>query len=67
MRSPINALLRIGRRSDATFPLVGEMSESIVYNRALTTGERLRVSSYLAIKYGTTISGGTLNYVDSTG
>lgn len=44
----------------------GDISEVIVYSGALTTGERARVSSYLAVKYGITLSGGKMDYVDST-
>ncbi len=43
------------------------MNEAIAYNRSLTLSERTRVDTYLAIKYGTTLSGGSMNYLDSTG
>jgi hypothetical protein len=36
-----------------------------VYNRALTPLEQQKVDSYLAIKYGITLSGGTMNYLAS--
>lgn len=42
----------------------GPLNEIVVYNRALTNAERLRVSSYLAMKYGYTIDQTTpTNYV----
>ncbi|RLT37902.1 MAG: hypothetical protein DWI57_12995, partial [Chloroflexi bacterium] len=44
----------------------GDMAEVIVYNRALSNAERQRVDSYLALKYGLTLSN-TLNYVDGAG
>lgn len=34
----------------------GDIAEQIVYNRLLATEERLKVSSYLAIKYGITLT-----------
>ena len=45
----------------------GGIAEMIVYNQALTSGERDQVESYLAIKYGITlgINGTSQDYVDS--
>lgn len=42
------------------------MSEVLVYGSALTTGERNRINTYLAVKYGITTATGT-DYVDTTG
>ena len=58
--------------------LDGNVAELIVYDRVLTDSERKQIESYLAIKYGITITGGTdvlgstvgnnaYNYVNSTG
>lgn len=44
----------------------GPISEILLYDRVLTDSERLKINSYLALKYGVTLSS-TLNYVDSTG
>ncbi len=44
----------------------GTIGEVFVYDRVLTADERQKIDSYLAIKYGITLSS-TLNYVDSTG
>jgi len=43
----------------------GLMSEVILYNSQLTTVEKLRVSSYLAIKYGNTLSNDNNNNATS--
>ncbi len=47
----------------------GGIAEMIIFNQALTTGERDQVESYLAIKYGITlgINGTSQDYVDSDG
>jgi len=45
----------------------GDMSEIAVYSSKLTGTNLARVNSYFAIKYGMTLSGGTMNYLDSTG
>ncbi len=52
-----------GRRWD------GGIAELIVFNQALTSGERDQVESYLAIKYGITlgVNGTSQDYVDSDG
>jgi hypothetical protein len=43
----------IGAVSGAVF--YGDVAEVIMYSRTLTTTERARVNSYLALKYGTTL------------
>lgn len=43
------------------------MSEIAAYNVKLTGTKLARVNSYFTIKYGVTLSGGTMDYVDSTG
>ncbi|SEB00615.1 Alpha-tubulin suppressor [Thiothrix caldifontis] len=49
--------LAIGAETDAAnYPLNGLMSESIVYNRDLSDTEMMQVNTYLAIKYGITMS-----------
>ncbi|NMH86204.1 LamG-like jellyroll fold domain-containing protein [Flavivirga algicola] len=47
----------------------GGIAELIVFNQALTSGERDQVESYLAIKYGITlgVNGTSQDYVDSDG
>lgn len=47
----------------------GGIAEMIVFNQALTSGERDQVESYLAIKYGMTLgaNGTSQDYVDSDG
>ncbi len=47
----------------------GGIAEMIVFNQALTSGERDQVESYLAIKYGMTlgVNGTSQDYVDSDG
>jgi len=41
----------------------GQLNEVLIYQNILTSQEKNRLESYLAIKYGTTLSG---NYVNST-
>lgn len=45
----------IGKLSDNTQYWSGSMNEIIVYNRAIDDFERLRISSYLSLKYGYTM------------
>ncbi|WP_299555827.1 LamG-like jellyroll fold domain-containing protein [Seonamhaeicola sp.] len=47
----------------------GGIAEMVVYNQALTSGERDKVESYFAIKYGITLgaNGTSQDYVDSDG
>ena len=56
----------IGAGSDADYEYNGNISETIVYNRELSEEEKLRVDTYLSIKYGIHLSG-INNYVDSNG
>lgn len=44
--------------------ITGRMAELIHYNRALTTGEEQQINSYLAVKYGNTL---THNYYNTQG
>nr|WP_288979132.1 right-handed parallel beta-helix repeat-containing protein [uncultured Allomuricauda sp.] len=56
----------IGAASGAVFK--GKIGEVILYDQVLTDTERLRVNSYLALKYGITINQATpINYVASDG
>jgi hypothetical protein len=59
----------IGRENSATIPTVGnnelDIAEFIVYTGSLNTTQRERINSYLAIKYGITIT--DHNYVNSAG
>jgi hypothetical protein len=56
----------IGAVSGFTF--YGDIAEVILYSRTLTTTERRRINSYLALKYGTTLDQTTAtNYVASDG
>jgi uncharacterized repeat protein (TIGR01451 family) len=59
--------VRFGGRDNDFFNGLG--AEAIVYNVALTDAEELRVSSYLAIKYGKTLglTSNLVNYVASDG
>jgi uncharacterized repeat protein (TIGR01451 family) len=47
----------------------GPMAEALYFNRVLTSAERLKIASYLAIKYGVTRYQGTsgAGYADSAG
>lgn len=37
------------------------------YNRELTVSERQKIESYMAAKYGITLSGGATNYLNGSG
>ena len=64
----LNINQRIGWRGGSTVDWFdGNISEIIVYNRALNAAELLQVNSYLALKYGITLNNGTTNYVASDG
>ncbi len=57
--------------SNATTPQYkhfnGKLAELIVYPNALTTVEKLKVESYLALKYGITLDASVTNYVNASG
>ena len=61
--------LRIGSAMGGTnFGLNGDIAEVIFFNRTLTSTERNRIGTYLAIKYGVTLDQTSLtNYVASNG
>ncbi|MCF2447285.1 hypothetical protein L0657_25240 [Dyadobacter sp. CY345] len=56
--------LRIGSSISNTQPWAGNLFETIVYEKDLTTLERQQVETYLAIKYGKTLP---FDYVTSDG
>lgn len=59
---------RIGAQQSGSSGLQGDISEVVFYNRDISTAERNRIDSYLAIKYGITLNQSTLtNYTASTG
>ncbi len=59
---------RLGALQSGAAGLDGDISEFILYNRDITSTERNRIDSYLAIKYGVTLSQATLqNYTASDG
>ena len=49
------------------FAFDGEVAEIILYSFSLTPLEKLKVESYLAIKYGITLDPSITNYVSSSG
>ena len=54
----------LGAGSDAIYEFNGNMSETIIYDRPLSEVERLRVDSYMSLKYGINLEGAT-TYVNS--
>ena len=57
----------IGQYNNGLY-LNGDIAELIIYNnRALVGTELQRVESYLALKYGITMAGGTVDYLGSDG
>ncbi len=57
--------LYVGYDGDAYGFDGGNIAEVLVYNASLSAGDRQRVWSYLAIKYGITLNNGGTNYVNS--
>ncbi|MDD3303194.1 MAG: cadherin repeat domain-containing protein, partial [Candidatus Gracilibacteria bacterium] len=45
----------------------GKIAEIIDYSSRVTDTDRQKIESYLAVKYGITLSGGTMNYIASDG
>ncbi|MGV3638757.1 MAG: hypothetical protein ACO1NQ_14035 [Flavobacteriales bacterium] len=63
-----NVPLRIGFDGDAYGFGGGNIAEVIMYNSDLSVGDRQRVWSYLALKYGITLNNGAgANYISSGG
>ncbi|MCC6287031.1 MAG: T9SS type A sorting domain-containing protein [Chitinophagaceae bacterium] len=58
---------RVGAGGSATEWLGGLLPELILYNRDLTATERLKVHSYLAIRYGKTLNSSVVNYINTAG
>jgi len=58
LNSPYAALMlgNTGKPMEAVAPLEGYLAEYMLFNRALPVKERERVQSYLALKYGITIT-----------
>ncbi|SEP77137.1 Por secretion system C-terminal sorting domain-containing protein [Hyunsoonleella jejuensis] len=54
-----------GTNSVGWAPFNGDVAEIIVYPTSLTSGDRIEVESYLAVKYGITLDLSAVNYVDS--
>lgn len=50
-RSSFTGNLRMGRRSDNSFPLFGDIAEILIYNEILGAAARDSVMAYLAAKY----------------
>jgi hypothetical protein len=50
-RSAFAGLLTLGVRGDASFSLLGQQAEVVIYDRALTVAERGQVEQYLASKW----------------
>lgn len=64
----LNVNQRIGWRGGSTVDFFdGNISEIVVYNRALNATELQAVNSYLALKYGITLNNGTTDYLASNG
>lgn len=59
--------LYIGFDGDAYGFNGGNIAEVIMYNANLSAGDRQRVWSYLALKYGITLNNGGTNYLNSGG
>ena len=45
----------------------GELAEVILFPSSLSSADKLKIQSYLAIKYGINLSASLVNYVDSSG
>lgn len=69
--SPLRQYWRIGSKPASpvlpVFSFTGLIPEVIAYDRVLTPEERIKVGSYLAVKYGTTFSEPGATYLNSRG
>lgn len=54
---------------DATYPFYfnGKIAEVINFNNRLTDANRIKIESYLSLKYGITLKNGTQDYIASDG
>ena len=60
--------VRIGHQSNAGHNYWdGHIAEMIFYDADIGDTDQSQIQSYLAVKYGLTLSGGTVNYLDSNG
>ena len=57
----------IGRNIAGNQWFSGDIAEIVVYDDIATTNERQKIESYLAIKYGFTLSGGMVDYLSASG
>ncbi|OOV29327.1 hypothetical protein BXU11_05270 [Flavobacterium sp. LM5] len=56
-----------GTKNPSFFNFNGEVAEIITYNTGLSTFDKIKVESYLAVKYGITLDESVNNYVSSSG
>ncbi|WP_035717591.1 beta strand repeat-containing protein, partial [Flavobacterium succinicans] len=66
MAIPLTPLIG-GTKNSSFFNFNGEVAEIITYNTGLSTFDKIKVESYLAVKYGITLDESVNNYVSSSG
>lgn len=54
--------MRIGAHANGGGPMQADVAELLIYDRVLTTNERQRVQTFLAIKYGVTLDHNYIGY-----
>jgi hypothetical protein len=62
--TPFTGAYRLNKTSDNLYPANGQIAEVISFNANLSTVDRQKVTSYLGLKYGVTLSH---NYLNSFG
>ena len=63
----IESSFAIGGGVDQAEAWDGPIAEVLVFDTVLTGTDLQKIHSYLAVKYGTTYAGGTVNYLDTVG
>ncbi len=64
--APFTGAYRLNKTSDNQYPGNGQISEVVSYNGNLSATDRQKVSTYLAVKYGITLSHNYLNSAATT-
>src|SRR5699024_1586149 len=65
--NPLFDSFRLGSDTNYGYSFSGQINDAIIFDHQLSLQEMTRVQTYLALKYGTTLSGGTRSYLDTKG
>ncbi|MFM2268712.1 MAG: hypothetical protein RL757_2153 [Bacteroidota bacterium] len=62
----MDGIPQVGDASSNTFKLKGDLAEVILFDGAVSATDRLKIETYLAVKYGITLGGNYVNMAGST-